>query len=165
MYTSNLVFLVKISLRSPWLYGAPLELNNLFFFKHISANSFYSLQRTYRKTLWIIVKKFQCAESTGYLSIYLSIYLSMFIRIQVCSYLSFLICIYLFLFLSTYIYIHISICFSWSVHIHSPSACPNISIFLCERRVGWLGFILFTNPSARAGYDTRSIFKRSLTGF
>ena len=28
-----------------------------------------------------------------------------------------------------------------------------------------VGFILFTNPSARAGYDTRSIFKRSLTGF
>ena len=25
-------------------------------------------------------------------------------------------------------------------------------------------FVLFTNPSARAGYDTRSIFKRSLTG-
>ena len=25
--------------------------------------------------------------------------------------------------------------------------------------------ILFTNPSVRAGYDTRSIFKRSLTGF
>ena len=24
--------------------------------------------------------------------------------------------------------------------------------------------IIFTNPSARAGYDTRSIFKRSLTG-
>ena len=24
--------------------------------------------------------------------------------------------------------------------------------------------ILFTNPSAQAGYDTRSIFKRSLTG-
>ena len=23
---------------------------------------------------------------------------------------------------------------------------------------------IFTNPSARAGYDTRSIFKRSLTG-
>ena len=35
-----------------------------------------------------------------------------------------------------------------------------------ERKlVGWLGFILFTNPSARAGYDTRSIFKRSSTGF
>ena len=26
-------------------------------------------------------------------------------------------------------------------------------------------WILFTNPSARAGYDTRSIFKRSLTSF
>ena len=25
--------------------------------------------------------------------------------------------------------------------------------------------VLFTNPSARAGYDTRSIFKQSLTGF
>ena len=25
-------------------------------------------------------------------------------------------------------------------------------------------WVLFTNPSARAGYDTRSIFKRSLTG-
>ena len=24
--------------------------------------------------------------------------------------------------------------------------------------------IIFTNPSARAGYDTRSIFKQSLTG-
>ena len=24
---------------------------------------------------------------------------------------------------------------------------------------------IFTNPSARAGYDTRSIFERSLTGF
>ena len=28
----------------------------------------------------------------------------------------------------------------------------------------WNKFIIFTNPSARAGYDTRSIFKRSLTG-
>ena len=25
-------------------------------------------------------------------------------------------------------------------------------------------FIIFTNPSARTGYDTRSIFKQSLTG-
>ena len=29
---------------------------------------------------------------------------------------------------------------------------------------GLLSLILFTNPSARAGYDTTSIFKRSLTG-
>ena len=27
-----------------------------------------------------------------------------------------------------------------------------------------LFLIIFTNPSARAGYDTRSIFKQSLTG-
>ena len=27
-----------------------------------------------------------------------------------------------------------------------------------------LDMIIFTNPSAQAGYDTRSIFKRSLTG-
>ena len=31
-------------------------------------------------------------------------------------------------------------------------------LFFIDRKV------LFTNPSARAGYDTRSIFKRSLTG-
>ena len=33
----------------------------------------------------------------------------------------------------------------------------------CLLAVLW-NFIIFTNPSARAGYDTRSIFKRSLTG-
>ena len=31
-------------------------------------------------------------------------------------------------------------------------------------RCGRSTAIIFTNPSARAGYDTRSIFKRSLTG-
>ena len=32
--------------------------------------------------------------------------------------------------------------------------------------IGWSSFIryIFTNPSTRAGYDIRSIFKRSLTG-
>ena len=37
----------------------------------------------------------------------------------------------------------------------------------CKRKVERLIVykVLFTNPSARAGYDTRSIFKRSLTGF
>ena len=44
------------------------------------------------------------------------------------------------------------------------------SINLCTLRSAVLGElgsgrVLFTNPSARAGYDTRSIFKRSLTGF
>ena len=34
-----------------------------------------------------------------------------------------------------------------------------------QKRVGKLrAVIIFTNPLARAGYDTRSIFKRSLTG-
>ena len=31
-------------------------------------------------------------------------------------------------------------------------------------RLNKLQHIIFTNPSARVGYDTRSIFKRSLTG-
>ena len=35
---------------------------------------------------------------------------------------------------------------------------------LLETKLCNKNFILFTNPSARAGYDTRSIFKRSLTG-
>ena len=33
-----------------------------------------------------------------------------------------------------------------------------------EKITDRINIILFTNPSARAGYDTRSIFKRSLTG-
>ena len=41
-----------------------------------------------------------------------------------------------------------------------------------QTRLNWLSdfyflaviFIIFTDPSAQAGYDTRSIFKRSLTG-
>ena len=44
---------------------------------------------------------------------------------------------------------------------------PKYSIYMYKEvyvlnNLQWL--ILFTNPSARAGYDTRSIFKRSLTG-
>ena len=33
-----------------------------------------------------------------------------------------------------------------------------------EKEISKMLEVLFTNPSARAGYDTRSIFKRSLTG-
>ena len=36
--------------------------------------------------------------------------------------------------------------------------------FSLEQKLFKRVFIIFTNPSARAGYDTRSIFKRSLTG-
>ena len=41
-----------------------------------------------------------------------------------------------------------------------PSPAKRLHIFPTEDRM----LVLFTNPSARAGYDTRSIFKRSLTG-
>ena len=37
-------------------------------------------------------------------------------------------------------------------------------IFLGQIDTSNTPFILFTNPSARAGYDTKSIFKWSLTG-
>ena len=33
-----------------------------------------------------------------------------------------------------------------------------------KKIIAFLDYTIFTNPSARAGYDTRSIFKRSLTG-
>ena len=35
----------------------------------------------------------------------------------------------------------------------------------CKQFLLLVEFIIFTNPFARAEYDTRSIFKRSLTGF
>ena len=41
---------------------------------------------------------------------------------------------------------------------------PNIHIHMGIYVYIYVYNILFTNPSARAGYDTRSIFKRSLTG-
>ncbi len=41
---------------------------------------------------------------------------------------------------------------------------PSIYLGWCSRAV-MVKDILFTNPSARAGYDKRSIFKQSLTGF
>ena len=41
-----------------------------------------------------------------------------------------------------------------------PDNCPGYDT---KQSVGEAPVILFTNPSARAGYDTRSIFKRGLT--
>ena len=38
--------------------------------------------------------------------------------------------------------------------------CVCVCVYMYYRTI----MILFTNPSARAGYDTRSVFKRSLTG-
>ena len=45
--------------------------------------------------------------------------------------------------------------FKWEVCLTVQSAIYLLLVY---------EYILFTNPSARAGYDTRSIFKRSLTG-
>ena len=46
----------------------------------------------------------------------------------------------------------------------SRRALPEIQLSVPATRACHIE-VLFTNPSARAGYDTRSIFKRSLTGF
>ena len=50
-----------------------------------------------------------------------------------------------------------------------PKTNPFLFVFNATSKTyrAWLslrGLILFTNPSARAGYDTRSTFKQSLTG-
>ena len=42
------------------------------------------------------------------------------------------------------------------------SVSASLPTSLCFRNMA--SFIIFTNPSARAGYDTRSSFKRSFTG-
>ena len=48
---------------------------------------------------------------------------------------------------------------------YSKSSSPfNNPLVTVPKAAITIGIILFTNPSARAGYDTRSIFKRSLTG-
>ena len=74
----------------------------------------------------------------------------------------------------------------WASHLHSiqpvhSQGDPLISLTGCTYCLHrWISYltarpgrssicyvyfeVLFTNPSARAGYDTRSIFKRSLTG-
>ena len=58
-------------------------------------------------------------------------------------------------------------------HTHTHAHKFNrLDIFEYERNFKYVSsnnafqniMIIFTNPSARAGYDTRSIFKRSLTG-
>ena len=57
------------------------------------------------------------------------------------------------------------------VGVHKSTSLMSSSLLLqqcptCLVRLTWIVFvILFTNPSARAGYDTRSNFKPSLTGF
>ena len=57
--------------------------------------------------------------------------------------------------------IHISLLFFYGRLI---LARPSEAFHKRESR-NFMARIIFTNPSARPGYDTRSIFKRSLTGF
>ena len=49
-------------------------------------------------------------------------------------------------------------------NIRDLLGCQPKSILLFQMYCLKVNVILFTNPSARAGYDTRSIFKRSLIG-
>ena len=65
------------------------------------------------------------------------------------------------------IFLNSFINFSWQMHGHTNISTKQYSL----RIIGYFrkllikcSIIIFTNPSARAGYDTRSIFKRSLTG-
>ena len=51
-------------------------------------------------------------------------------------------------------YHNIDKCTEWPP-VYMSSVPPHLCVYM---------LILFTNPSARAGYDTRSIFKQSLTG-
>ena len=61
-----------------------------------------------------------------------------------------------------YIYIYIYIYMYVCMYVYFPYY---LSLWIDLKRIIQVEFsILFTNPSARVGYDTRSIFKRSLTG-
>ena len=70
-----------------------------------------------------------------------------------------------------YIYIYIYICVCVFIYHHQVELTAQsvlilfLSLSLSLSPSLTLSLIIFTNPSARVGYDTRSIFKRSLTGF
>ena len=51
----------------------------------------------------------------------------------------------------------------WTIYYQGRMEWKKKSIIMNKTTDYW-SKILFTNPSARAGYDTRSIFKRSLAG-
>ena len=59
------------------------------------------------------------------------------------------VCLFIYICVCACVYIHIYIC-----------ACVCVCVYYSVLLV----LIIFTNPSTRAGYDTRSIFERSLTG-
>ena len=77
-------------------------------------------------------------------SLYYLMVFSFFNFLFFSTHLIIILCLYSFCFLGVFKKISVNLC---SSILKSPT-----------------GLILFTNPSARAGYDTRSIFKRSLAG-
>ena len=79
-------------------------------------------------------------------------------------------CRLVYIYIYIYIYINPCFCMSKPVYLYVRSLYPSLSIYLSILVCSYLTidysmFIIFTTPSARAGYDTRSIFKRGLTGW
>ena len=76
--------------------------------------------------------------------------------------------IYIYIYMCVYMYIYIIIIIiSYSQHESPWRSLPLVSIIHISRETCKAIFCigtLFTNPCARAGYETRAIFKRSLTG-
>ena len=58
---------------------------------------------------------------------------------------------------------HVELPLNSKCFVPEPISCFRIMFIYMFMNILWT-LCIFTNPSARAGYDTRSIFKRSLTG-
>ena len=72
---------------------------------------------------------------------------------------------HIYIYIYIYIYMYVFACVRVCIMI-KPTVCFESLCFEIENRNlrQEMYFIIFTNPSAWAGYDTRSILKRSLTG-
>ena len=97
-----------------------------------------------------------------YVWVYACVIVCICVQVRVCEYIQVCACVSKCLHVSTCVRVCVCVC----VYLF-------VCLFVCL--FGWLVWfydistivsylILFTNPSARAGYDTRSIFNRSLTG-
>ena len=72
-----------------------------------------------------------------YICIFTHVWIFMYICVDIHVYIYVCVCIYMYIYMVVYTY-------------------------MCVYE--YFGITIFTNPSAWAGYDTRSIFKQSLTG-